>query len=96
MSTKANAPYKKEQRESKKNTGKVLWVSCIIEDHGWATVKHKVQGTYRRPTNPLRPVAKGKANIKAAKKATHRKGFYAMEKRLARYRNNSLLEGWAQ
>lgn len=84
MPTPVNAPYKKAQRVAERaydNRGKVIWVSCEV--HGlpgtfFPQEKHTVQGTRRVRHNQQQ--LRGKAAIKAAKKLSHGKRHYHLQR----------------
>ena len=82
-----------EAKRAYKHRGKVLWTSCRIvkkavigidgkiklDSKGnpvTALLKEPVQGTYTCRSNQQR--VRGKAAIKAAKKLTHTKNYYAL------------------
>ena len=81
----------KEQKAAKlayKNRGTVLWVSCeIVTDHlGFpAGTKRTIQGTCRIRHNQQQ--LRGKVAIKAAKKLSHAKRWYRLERSLILWRN---------
>lgn len=88
--TPNNAPYKQEQRSAKSSKRRryPLWTSCVVIDANDGIkgapvklVKMPVDGTYRRE-KPKYP--RGKANVKAEKRATHQRHYYERHRFAAR------------
>lgn len=81
MSTPKNAPYKIEQRDARASKRRVypIWVSCRgFADALGVTRKVSVQGTRRCRAEQSRP--RGKAAVKAAKRAAHANRHYWQER----------------
>lgn len=78
--------YKKEQRQARRagKIGQVIWVSCYINEMKSAPGQFRkiaVNGTRRTRTGSHR--IRGKAAVKAAKRATHSRRYYQARRDLA-------------
>jgi hypothetical protein len=77
MSTPKNAKYKQLQ-QSPKETVTVIWISCLYDWSVPGRVTRSKQESYR--IRHMQGRLRGKAMIKAAKRATHTKGFYLKQR----------------
>lgn len=72
--------HRKAQARAKKayrNRGSVIWTSCVVSGVQPFMTKRVIQGTmeYEKGRG-----LRGKAAIKAAKRLTHTKGYYASQR----------------
>jgi hypothetical protein len=77
MATPKNAKYKQLQR-APEETVTVIWISCLYDWSVLGRVTRSKQESYR--IRHMHGRLRGKAMIKAAKRATHTKGFYRKQR----------------